>query len=100
MAIRVDCDLEGHKDLWVEFREDRWTFGDRRKVSESFSDSLALTIILGYVEAWHLLDVNGKEVEFVKELEGLDDMDDRVVVWIVRAWFQARNKRAEVPKVS
>lgn len=100
MPVRVDCPLEGFRDTWVEFRDKGWTFGDRRHVIEAVTDSAAVNIILGYVERWNLKDTSGLEVPIKKDIEVLDQVDDVLVVWLIRAWFQARDQRGTVPKNS
>lgn len=105
MGIKISCSemeqFENLGDVWVEFREDRWTFGDRRKISESFSDSVTMGIILGYVDAWNVKDINGKDIELGKErgIEVLDNVEDDIVVWLVSAWFAARARKTLSKKV-
>ena len=101
MPIRIDCPLEGFQDLWVEFRDSNWSFGDRRRVTDGMSDSIALDTILKYVVRWNLKDLSGNEVPLEKRtIEELDAVDDAVVTWLIRAWFAARNQRASAPKNS
>jgi hypothetical protein len=100
MPIRIDCPLEGHRETWVEFRDSGWTFGDRRRILEAMSDAVAVSLILGYVERWSLKDAGGADVPIKRDIEVLDGVDDEVVVWLIRAWFQAREKRSAVPKNS
>ena len=64
MAIRIKCDLEGYDAAWIDFRDHTWPFGDRRKMLEGGTDIESLTTILGYVEAWNYLDVDGKKITF------------------------------------
>ena len=113
MAVRIDCKLPNHEGEYVEFRENPWPFKDRRAVMESSSDVAALTVILGYIVGSGLKDVNGRAVDLTHKppetdgdgkpiardpLAALDDLDDAVVSWLIGAWFEARNKRSEVPK--
>jgi hypothetical protein len=96
MAIRVECDIAGQESRWVEFRSDRWPFKDRRRVLESFQVE-ALEVILSYITAWDLIDVDGAVVGAVS-LAALDNVDDLIVDWLVRAWFDARGRRSAIPK--
>ena len=99
-------DIRIEADGWfVAFRPDRWTFGDRRKIMEAESDWDALNFILPYVTSWNLKDVDGIAV-MAKDGEGrpvsslaLANLDDDTARWLVRAWFQAKAQRAELPKV-
>jgi hypothetical protein len=106
MGIKISCSemdqFEYLGDLWVDFREDRWTFGDRRKVVGAFNDAVAMDIILGYVEKWNVKDINGEAVELGDErgIEILDNVEDDVVVWLISAWFSARSRRIAPKKVN
>ena len=96
MAIRVECDLPAYAGkVWVDFRETGWKFKDRRTILETTSDLVALNMIVGYVEAWQIPDTS-----FVAGggIELLDEADDDIVGWLVRAWFEARGKRSGLPK--
>jgi hypothetical protein len=120
MPIRIDCDRPDYKGAWIEFRDDRWRYGDRNKILNSVSDQDTLEIILGYVTAWNLTDVDGKKVKFEPTVtvtgtvgEGddekgfertepnlglFDDLDEQFISWIIGAWFEAKNSRMEIPK--
>ena len=102
MPIKV----EREDGTWVEFRDDRWTFGDRRLVLEATTDWDALDIIVAYVMSWNVKDVDGASV---RPRDGdnrpvtsaaLANLDDDVARWLVRAWFQAKAERTDLPKVS
>ena len=99
MAIRIDCTAPGYEECWIEYREESWPFKDRRRILSSVSDIETLEIILGYITAWNLKDVDGKEVPFVPSIDSLDNVDDtRLVSWIVASWFMARAERSALPK--
>jgi hypothetical protein len=95
MAIRITCDVPGH-DVWVEFRPDKWTFGDRRAVLEAASDVEWLGIILPYVTGWSLKDVDGAPVEAT--VSAMDRVEDDLVAWLLMAWLKARSERSALPK--
>ena len=95
--IRIECDLPRYAGkVWVGFREDGWKFKDRRAILETTSDLVALNVIVGYVEEWEV------GVPFVSGggIDLLDEVDDELVGWLVRAWFEARGKRSVLPKNS
>jgi hypothetical protein len=100
MAIRIKCDLEGFEKNWIDFRETSWPFGDRRSMLEDNSDIKALTVILGYVESWSLVNVSNKAVTFDPDgnIDLLNDVDDTLVGWLISAWFEARGQREDLPK--
>jgi len=102
MTIRIECDLEAFekKKVWIDFRDDRWPFKDRRQVT-SLADDESLLVVASYIEDWSMVDVDGKAVPFDSE-KGLDNflmLDDREMIpWVFSAWFQARRTRVEVSK--
>ena len=100
MAIRIECDLGGFEENWIEFRSSPWPFGDRRKMMEGQSDLLSLGVILDYVDTWNMSNTAGKLVSFDPEagVEILDDLDEILVNWIIGAWFEARAQREELSK--
>ena len=103
MSIRIDCDVDGYEKCWVEFRDEHWPFGDRRKAVNCQDDTEILEIVVGYIDGWSLTDFEGKKLPFDKEkgLENFDRLEDGTIIgWIMGAWFQARTQKKEVPKNS
>lgn len=100
--IRIDCTLLGFEACWVDFRDDKWTFGDRRRITEAATDIEALPLILKYVVNWALVDFNGAAVAFDpgNPMGVLDGLDEALVQWLYQAWWLARGKRNAVPKLS
>ena len=92
---RITCELPGH-DAWVEFRQDKWIFGDRRAVLEATSDGEWLGVVLPYVTAWNVKDVDGAPVD--PTISALDRVEDDLVAWLLSAWFKARSERSALPK--
>ena len=93
---RITCDLPGFDKVWVEFRQDKWTFGDRRAILEAASDPEWLGIVLPYVTVWNVTDVDGASVE--PQVSSIERVDDDVVAWLLGAWFKARSERSALPK--
>ncbi len=101
MAIRVECQEKGFEGIWIDFRDGPWPFKDRRAMASSLTDLVALPIILSYIKDWNMLDVHGKPIALDIELgiDVLDEVNDPVIIpWIIGAWYDARNKAAEVSK--
>lgn len=92
---RITCELPGH-EVWVEFRQDKWRFGDRRAVREAASDAEWLGVVLPYVTAWSLTDVDGAPAQ--PTVAAMDEVDDDLVCWLLSAWWQARSERSALPK--
>lgn len=100
MSIRIPCEVAGYEDFWIEFRDEPWPFGDRRKILASTNDEKVLELILPYAEAWNLKDVEGRPLPFSRDILALDSVDDlRIIPWFVAAWFRARAERSALPKV-
>ena len=93
---RITCELPGHTGVWVEFRQDKWTFGDRRTVLEAASDTEWLGVVLPYVTSWNVTDVDGALVE--QTVSAMDKVEDDLVAWLLSAWFKARSERSALPK--
>ena len=100
MAIRIKCTLEGFEKNWIDFRSDRWPFGDRRAMIAGATDIESLEIILSYVETWSIYSVDEKKITFdaEKKVDNLDTIDELLVNWIIAAWFEARSEREQLPK--
>ena len=66
------------------------------------SDVDGLAIVLGYIEAWNMIDVDGENVELDKDNEELFfNLDDsHIITWIISSWYEARVRRGEVSKNS
>uniref|UniRef100_A0A6M3KKR1 Uncharacterized protein n=1 Tax=viral metagenome TaxID=1070528 RepID=A0A6M3KKR1_9ZZZZ len=97
MGIRIKCDLPAFPDTFVEFRDRPWKFGDRRRTLEAGGDAAALEIILPYVVEWNVKDCGGNPVDAKAGVDMLDDVEDGVVIWLIRAWFEARLKATQLP---
>jgi len=100
VGIRVKCDIEGAEKCWIEYRDNPWRFGDRRRIIEASSDSESLGVILEYAENWHLIDVDGNKIPYDPDadISIFDNIDDGPMLsWIIGSWFEARSRRSEVP---
>ena len=102
MGIRIECSVEGYTECWIDYREDKWIFKDRNEILNATSDLRTMEIILSYVEAWNLIDVNGKAVklpEKKRKVSLFDYLDDQLIIpWLIGSWFEARISRATLPK--
>ena len=103
MGIRIECTAEGYTECWIRYREDKWIFKDRNDILNSTSDLNTMEIILSYVEAWSLVDVDGNEVKLPtkkkRDISLFDYLDDQLIIpWIIGSWFEARISRAALPK--
>lgn len=79
--MKRECKLPGFENVWVKFKERGFTFGKRREWSEINSDPAALEFLLPFVEEWNVPDQDGGAVPV--SLAGLDNVEDRLVVWLI-----------------
>jgi len=96
MGIRIECDQPAFPGAFVEFRDRPWKFGDRRRTLEATDDALALGIILPYVTGWNIKDCDGKAVAVEDGVDALNEVEDGLVIWLIRAWFEARLRATQL----
>jgi len=91
----VTCGLPEYADVWVRFRTSGYPFS-LRKQWEQANDEGALDLILPRVVAWNLRDVDGLSVDLPEGERQhalqertlvFDNVDDALVVWMIRAFF-------------
>lgn len=85
------CDLPGFEHVWVQFRTSGYPFRLRREW-DAADGRQTIAIVLRYVEAWNLPDVDGQVVPLPdgeRTLEVIDGVEDRLVPWLVKAFKSA-----------
>ena len=87
---RKTCDVPGFEHVWVRFATRGYPRKLRREWDEADADGVQ-RIVLRYIQEWNVPDVAGAPVplpaapaEHPSSL--LDDVEDAVVVWLVRAF--------------
>ena len=82
------CDVPGFEGVWVRFA----TRGYPRKLRREWDDADAdgvQRIVLRYVQEWNVSDVAGVAVvlpDGERPASLLDNVEDVVVVWLIRAF--------------
>lgn len=79
------CDVPGYEDCWVSFRTSGYPRKLRREWDEAEVDERYATL-LGYVSAWNLRDLAGAALENTRQPGCLDNVEDAVAVWLLRAF--------------
>lgn len=83
---RKACPIVGYEQCWVEFKTSGYPRKLRRLWDETKDADATLEIVLSYITAWSLVDVNGAAIELGRTAAVLDNAEDAVAVWLVRAF--------------
>ncbi len=77
------CEVPGYGDCWVQFKTSGYPRKLRREWDAANSDGV-WAIVLRYVVAWKLRDIDGAEIP-----SGGDtgNVEDAVYAWILRAFI-------------
>lgn len=85
---KVDCDLSEYPGVWVKFKTRGYPFKLRQQWRDAKDDAEIASITLRYIEAWGLVDIDGKDVPLPatkdRPYDLLADVEDALVVWMVR----------------
>ena len=81
------CDVPTYGHVWVQWKTSGYPRKLRREWDAANADA-TLAIVLRYVASWSLTDLDGAAVPLVPETACLDNVEDAVVAWLVRAFVQ------------
>ena len=89
------CPLPDFTEVWVQFKTSGYPFGLRRKWDEAKTDAATLDVLLPYVVAWNMADVDGQPVELppvgARTIETVSNIEDALLMWLIREftvfWF-------------
>lgn len=84
------CGVPGYEHVWVRFRNSGYPFSLRHELDEAKDDKVILGIILRYVEEWAMTDVGGAQVQLTRDAGVLDRVEEGVVTWLIRTFYQHR----------
>lgn len=91
---RKQSPLAEYPDVWVEFKQSGYPFKLSRTLDKSKDATETIRIILGYVTAWNMTDVDGAMVELPdrggRTPEILDNVDEALTTWFVKAFYENR----------
>jgi hypothetical protein len=94
------CDVPGYQDCWVQFK----TSGYPRKLRREWVAADAeqtWAILMRYTLAWSLRDLSGAAVPLPdtdRPMALLDDVEEAVAAWIVRAFTEFWLKDLSSPR--
>lgn len=83
---RKFCDIPGYTDCWVQFKTSGYPRKLRREWDAAKEDSVTWEIIARYIAAWNIKDIDGGAVQPSADYAVVDNLEDAVVVWIVKTF--------------
>lgn len=96
------CDVPEYPDAWVRFKLTGYPFKLRRQIDEAANDSEIMQLILPRVEAWLVNDAAGNAmpapVECLAEPEKLGELEDALLYWLVRVFYNFWRVRLVTPR--
>ena len=90
---RLYCTQPEYPETWVRFKDRGYPFKLRREIEPLTTDQQMLPVILPYVVEWNLTGLDGQPVTLPageREAALLDNVDEIVASWLVRAFFEHR----------
>ena len=87
----------GDENIWVEFKPNGYAYKLQRLIREERDDVRLLEIITPFVVACHLPKVDGDFTEIVIDVSNLDEVEDNVVIGLIREFFAFRQERLFSP---
>ena len=85
---RAVCDRPEYAGVWVQFKTTGYPRKLRREWDAANADA-TLAIVLRYVIAWNVRDVDGADVALPdgeRPAALMDNVDEAVIVWLIRAF--------------
>ena len=88
-----------YPDVWVQFKASGYPFSLTRTLDKSKDALETMRIVLSYVIAWNMTDIEGRVIELpvngARGPEILDNVDEALTTWVIKAFYE---NRAEIIK--
>jgi len=85
------CDVPEYPSAWVKFKLTGYPFKLRRQIDDAANDREVMLLILPRIEAWSVVDAGGQALpepaECLAQPELLDELEDALLYWIVRVFY-------------
>jgi hypothetical protein len=106
--VRVECDVDGHLNDWVDYDTTEWTVGHFRQVSGGLELALGLPrYVETFVCDWNVTGTDGKAVKFPGQgasaaawLSAYEKIGIELARWLASSAVHALNKRMNPPPKS
>ena len=89
--------FNGNENTWVEFKKSGYPFKLSRQLKDSNKENEILDIVLGYVTACHIPTLDDAWLDAVATKDALDNVDEQLVVWVIREFYEFRQERMYSP---
>lgn len=83
---KKQCTVPGYESCWVRFKTSGYPHKLRREYDDAKTATAIWAIVTRYVAEWQLTDLTGQPVPFAPELDAVDNVEDAVVSWLIRAF--------------
>lgn len=93
----IKIDAPGNRGEFVEFKGDGWKFKHLRLWQGTLTAGEKATLISERIQAWRMLDIDGKEIPLEPGPFALDDLSPESSTWLMstKAYLLAYTKSAE-----
>lgn len=102
MNIRIDCDLEGHDNEFVEYKPLR--LKDRRRFTESVGEENIWAAVRDCMTRWSITDADGNAVLDITPdmtLDDLGELEEPMYSWLIGSFtmciIEGRARAQSVP---
>ena len=92
----VHRQLDG-ENVWVEFKDKGYPYSLQRRIREERDDEKTLEIIAPYIVACRLPKADGSVLETISVATDLFEVEEDVVVKVIREFFVFRQERMYNP---
>lgn len=82
------CTVLGYEDCWVKFKTSGYPRKLRREWDKAPDIDACLKIILSYIEAAQLRDIEGAAIVLGSDVSALDNAEDAMVLWLIETFKQ------------
>ena len=89
--------LNGDENSWIEFSKSGYPFRLARELRDTKRESETILLIAKYITACHVPTLDGNWVEEIKDEDALLDVDEQLVVEIIRQFYAFRQERMYSP---
>ena len=95
--VVVTIERPGSKAEAVDFKGEGWKYKHLRVWEDAMGAGATAAVVSERIQAWHLLDEDGKEIPFKPGKGALDELPPETARWLVGLAFLEAYRRAGTP---